>query len=386
MIRSALGRLASVQRRFPVPTVPELTAIGLVAGLAAAPANAQIFPSPGEETEVPVFEPVPSEPGAGIETTTSETTRSAVTQISTSISNRISQALIEPPEESDESRGFGRRAFGRDGEGTFFGDAALAGWATGSLSFLENDGPGTEFDGIVANPLAGVDATLDGAIVVGLALGYEGSDLDTPFNGGTLDSNGFVITPYAGARVGDFFVLDGGFGYARIDYDRTRFDGARTVSGEFDGDRFFVFANAAAYLPPDLVGIDNLQLIGRVGFRYSHEDQSSFVEDGTRIEGDTLELGQVSFGAEAKYYPDSPFGGDLELFVKAIGTVDAIRSDREAIDGFPDPSDDRTEVRLGLGAVATITDRLSVDIAYEHVFSRENISENTVTAGLRYRF
>ncbi|MEM9144648.1 MAG: autotransporter outer membrane beta-barrel domain-containing protein [Pseudomonadota bacterium] len=353
-----------------------------------APAEAQIFPAPGDETEVPVFDPVAA-PDAGIEATTSETSRSVTTRISTTISDRISQALrVERSRdgEEDEARGFGRRGLARDGEDGFLGDAALSGWTTASLTFLENDGAGTEFDGEVMNPLVGIDATLEQSIVVGIALGYEGADLDTTFNGGTLDSDGFIITPYAGTRVGDFVVVDGGFGYARVSYDRARFDGAGTVTGDFDGDRFFVFANVAGYVPPEILDVEGLQVIGRLGFRYSHEDQSSFVENGQRIEGDSIELGQVSFGAEAKYFPDSPFDGDLELFVKAIGTVDAIRSDRAPVAGFPDPSDDRTDVRLGLGAVADVTDRLSVDIAYEHVFSREDISEQSIIAGLRYRF
>lgn len=361
--------------------------------IGAVPAAAQIFPGPGEDTEPPIFEPVDPDPqpDAGIEATTGETTRSVTTRISTAVTDRVGQSLDLRPARAgagDQQAGaFVRRATGREGEGGFFGGADLAAWGTGSVTFLESDGPGAEFDGEVFNPLVGIDATIDGGIVVGIALGYEGSDLDTDFNGGTLESDGFIITPYAGARVGDFVVVDGGVGYVRVGYDRTRIAEGVRVSGDFDGDRFFVFANVAGYMPPGVLDVEGLQLIGRLGFRYSHEEQSSFTESGgTRIDGGSVELGQVSIGAEAKYYPDSPFDGDLELFAKVIGTIDAIRSDREPIEGAPDPSDDRTDVRLGLGAVADITDRLSVDIAYEHVFSREDISEQSVVAGVRLRF
>jgi len=305
-----------------------------------------------------------------------------VTRIADRVEDRLSD-LVGARESAAAPRPLSRRA-AQGGDGGFALDGALSLWASGAVTFIENDGSGRAFDGEAYTPALGLDyATRDGW-VFGVTAGAEQSDLTTDFNQGTIESLGFTTGVYAGRVVASAFVIAAGAGYVGLDYDRTRSNGA--ISGSFDGDRVYAFANVTGYMPSEWLGSQDLSLRGRVGFRYSHEDQSAFRENGTDIGGSTLELGQVSFGGEARYFASVEGLDALELFLRAGGAVDVLRTDREPIQGFPTPSGDRTEGTFGLGVVGVITDTLSVDFGYETVFSREDITEHTLSLGLRLDF
>lgn len=365
---------------------PAALSTGIAAALiaAAGPAVAQIIPAPPEPPVVPDFEARDDidEPSQAVIDT-------SVTRIATEVSGRVNEAVAGALEiglrDELEARATWRNRAGQDArDGGSWLSGPVAGWGSGSVAFLDNDSAAGAFEGEVYTPLLGADYVPAPGVVVGLSLGYEGTDLDTTFNDGTLDGDGVAITPYAGAAVGEHVILDAGVGYTRLTYDRTRLGGA--LRGEFDADRIFVFANATGYAPADWHGVEPLTIKGRVGFRYSHEDQDGFLENGVRIEGGTVELGQAVIAGEARYTLTPASLERVDLFARAEGTIDAIRGDRASVQGFGATSDDRTDVTLGIGAVADITERVSADLAYEHVLSREDLSEQSVTVGLRVRF
>lgn len=365
-----------------------LMAFAMLLVLPAPAALAQIVPAPGPELTLPDFEALEPE-GRNeieIEEATSETTRSATVRVSTTVNDQVSRALRQATTgvPGGAASAEPRKRAGRTGGG----GGAIAAWVNGGVTFLENETADLEFDGELYNPLTGVDYTiLDLGLVAGIAVGYERSNLDTLNDNGSLDGDGFVISPYVGKTIGDFGIVDGGFGYVRTSYDRVIADpDGLTSTGGFDANRFFVFANATGYVPQELADVDGLTLLGKVGLRYSREDQDAFFQGTTRVNGRVVELGQLSIAGEARYRPEVDFEGIMEFFFRAEGNIDVIRNDAAAAPGLPQGSDDRTDVTVSLGAVATLTDTVSFDVTYEHVLSREDISEQSLVAGLRINF
>ncbi len=362
-----------------------LALVGLTAiiVLQTPAALAQIFPGPGGATELPTPAPLDEEADPVI----AETVRSTLTTTTTVISARISDILLRPvidPAGVEPAALGHARQLGRN-QGAGFGQ--LAAWTSGSVTFLENDGAVTPFDGEIYAPLFGADTALPNGWVFGLALGYEGSRFDTDFNAGSLDADGVSVTPYVGTRIGDVLLLDAGLGYARLAYEQTGTIGSARFTGEFDGDRFIAFANATALAPERWHAVKGLTLSGRVGLRYSREEQSGFTTGAAVFDGGVVELGQATFGAEARY-AHAPGSGieQIEAFLRAEGVVDFVQSDLALPTELVSADDDRTEARLGVGAVLRVTRDLSLDLSYTRSFARADIDEQTVTAGFRWRF
>ena len=213
----------------------------------------------------------------------------------------------------------------------------------------------------------------------GLSLGYEHTDLDTDFNQGTFENDGLSITPFFGLRLTEHAALDAGLGHARLSYDRSRDSGA--ARGSFDADRVSVFANLSGTAPQRWHGVQGLFLVGDVGFRYAREDQDGFEEGAATISSGTVELGQVTFGGEARFGLAPLDLRRITVFARAEGAVDVIREDRDVEDRFGAVSDDRTDVTPGVGVIAALTDRVSADLAYHHTLSREDFREQSLIAG-----
>lgn len=357
--------------------------VSFAAMLAATPAPGQVVPAPDPDTARPDFDEAQRgeiEPPA--ETVLRIGGRLTATRIDLRVNDALSRAGLaggdrDEEEENDEVAALSRRAAQGSGSGR------IAAWGSAGFRRLKDEGRGRAFNGTLTNPLVGVDYALPSGWVFGLSAGLERSDLETEFNNGRLESLGALISPYVGRAIGQNIVVDAGLGYVRLDYDRTRAGG--TVRGSFDADRLFAFANVTGYAPQEWHGVERLSLRARLGFRYSNEDQSSFAEGGARVPGGTIELGQASFGGEARYFADAESVDTLELFARATGAVDVVRSERVTT-GFAAPADDRTEVVLALGAVAVISDRLSADLTLESVLARENFTEIGATLGVRLDF
>jgi len=325
------------------------------------------------------------------------TGRAGTASVSTSISGVVARALqpalaaLAPVpgarEEDEQSTGPGlRRRVGQAGTEPFLGLGAPAIWASAGATFIDNDFTGNAFDGEVLTPLIGADITSPEGWVAGLSLGYEGADLDTAFNDGTLEGDGFLVSPYAGYVIAPFAMVDAGLGYARLSYDRVSRQTGQRVASSFDGDRVFAFTNLTAYAPPDLVEVEGLTLSGKFGFRYSREDQDGFREGTLDVRGGVIELGTLSLGARAAWRPDISGVAGLELFARVAGEYDAIRSDSTGGGTGVTRSDDRSGVTLGAGAVLDVSDRLSLDLGYDQLLGREDLTQGAVTAGLRFSF
>ena len=77
------------------------------------------------------------------------------------------------------------------GAGDVFGGWRL--WAGALVSDVSNDLPAIAFDARAATLLVGADTTIDEDLVVGAAVSYESSDVDTFFNAGSQDIDTYSL-------------------------------------------------------------------------------------------------------------------------------------------------------------------------------------------------
>jgi opacity protein-like surface antigen len=355
-------------------------AAGLVcaAGLAGHVSAQGIIPGPPPEDQLPDLR-------IGIDDPTERGLDAALTRIGDAVRGRVRQSFTaEGPGAVARRPAPARRRLGQEPAGTGMDLDGLALWASYGVNFLENDFEDGEFDGSVQLPLVGADYLIGRNWVLGLSLGYEHTDLDTDFNQETFENDGLSITPFFGLRLTEHAALDAGLGHARLSYDRSRDSGA--ARGSFDADRVSVFANLSGTAPQRWHGVQGLSLLGDVGFRYAREDQDGFEEGAATISSGTVELGQVTFGGEARFGLAPLDLRRITVFARAEGAVDVIREDRDVEDRFGAVSDDRTDVTPGVGVIAALTDRVSADLACHHTLSREEFREQSPIAGVRFAF
>jgi outer membrane autotransporter protein len=344
---------------------------------------------------------------AGEENTTTvrDTQRSSAGRIASFISTRINRSLVqrfgtglagfdsEPDEAKHRPRHRGYQLASRSRNSwtspQIAQDSAPAtpatpwsAWGNLSATMLENTNDSTGFDGTLINPLAGADYAFAGGWIGGVTLGYERIDLDTDFGGrdGDLEGDGLSIVPYAGTRVADGLLLDGGAGYTYFDYRREDTLGA--ADGSFDGHRFLGFTNLTALAPTAWAG-QAVSLSAKAGLLYAHEFQTSFAQ----VESQTIQLGQINLGGEAAYrFALDETSAPSRIFANATFNFDLIQEDTDAFGNAQAASDDRSEVVLGAGADIGVTPRLSLNAGYNVTLGREDIDSQTVTVGFRLTF
>ena len=175
----------------------------------------------------------------------------SASQVSTVISSRISQAVsagtssgtaITPSVPSGGGGGGGGTgATPQQGSSLLnFGDGKSAGsatkdfgvWANFGNAWIKDDHQFENFHGIIATAVVGADYRVTDKFLVGLASGYEGARIDTPFNNGSLIANNVGIAPYVGYNFNQNYSVDATAGYAFLKYNMTRLSNStsRTIA------------------------------------------------------------------------------------------------------------------------------------------------------------
>ena len=253
-------------------------------------------------------------------------------------------------------------------------------WASYSYSDFENDFSATLLDGHRHNVLFGADMTPRDNMVLGLAGGYEFASIDTDFNGGDQDTDGFTIAPYFGLVLSDNWNVSASVGYSSLDTDQFRTDpllGTRVTSSP-DSDRWFGTLNLNGYTT-----WNDWLFSGRIGMLQARNIQESFDEsDGTEVGRFTTELGQWNVGGEAAYG-----WGDFEPFARVSYERDYSQSRLTLIGTGPQPSNDDDNFLFGLGLRYFSSDNgLSGNIEWYKRLGREDYDEDTFSATVRWDF
>ncbi len=252
-------------------------------------------------------------------------------------------------------------------------------WASYSYSDFDNDFAATLLDGHRHNVLAGADMTPRDNMVLGVAFGYEFASIDTKFNGGDQDTDGFTIAPYFGLLLSDNWNVSATVGYSSLDTDQFRTDAlGNRVTSNPDSDRWFGTLNLNGYTT-----WNDWLFTGRIGMLQARNIQESFDEsDGTAVGRTTTELGQWNVGGEAAYS-----WGEFEPFARVTYENDYSLSRITIAGTGPQPSRDDDNWLFGLGLRYFSSDNgLSGNIEWYKRLGREDYDEDTFTATVRWEF
>ncbi len=241
--------------------------------------------------------------------------------------------------------------------GEVFGNVAV--WGSFNWNTLDNEFANTAFDSVNRMGMVGADIQPLDNLIIGVTFGYEDNDVETEFNFGKQEIDGYTIAGYLGYMINDHFSIDGTIGHSDIDIDQSRtlsafgaaagpFAGVAAgtvIESEVDADRFFAAVNLNAFWT-----LDKILLGAHTGYLWVEEDHDSFAESGggvTSAVGDrNFDLGQFRIGFDVAY----DYKSFLEPYAGLDYLNDTTRDDVDVAPGLQQPDNDEDEfiIRLGL--------------------------------------
>jgi autotransporter-like protein len=189
-------------------------------------------------------------------------------------------------------------------------------WGSFNYNNLDDDFFNTTYDSDTRSFLVGADIQPQENMVAGLALGYEDADVDTLFNSGEQERDGFTIAGYFGYLINNNLSIDASAGYTAVEYEQFRMAtfadpnfGAAVgskISSEVDADRFFIAGNVNGFWV-----LNNWMLGANAGLVWGEEDQDNFTESAGGISagftGQDFETGLLRIGGNVAYDNQSGF-------------------------------------------------------------------------------
>ncbi len=324
---------------------------------------------------------------AGSVVTAVQTLRAATAQTVGLISSRISavNTSANTPSGITAMSMDDERRNGELGMAAGAGENGIGVWLQGKFTYVDYNETAVAFDGDLMTGMIGVDKQLfNDRFLVGIAVGYEVVDLETTFNRGTVETDGYLIAPYASFKFTKELSLDATVGYGSINYDQTRRDPVTSerFTSSTDADRLF----GSAVLSYNRA-IEKWRLGGEAGALYTHESRDAFTERGTtgttvQVGDQSTHLGQALLGGKLGY----SFGA-FEPFILARGEFDfAKTNDPRVAANQIQPEDSDFGLRLGLGANLQLSPAFSAFIEGSTVQLREDYNEYTGVIRLRADF
>ena len=209
--------------------------------------------------------------------------------------------------------------------------------------------------------------------------------IDTAYNGGNNETDGYTIAPYAAYLINDIFSADVVFGYTNLSTDTDRIDNVSggTILGDFDAERWFIATNINA-----TVGYENWLLGGRLGYLYVTEDQDSYLETGPNtarsIGRRHIDLAQVIVGFDVAYSLNQFEPYATFTYLNDLGRDNGIGSagGLPGAVGTTQPVDD-DEIHAGLG-VRYFGNNFSGTAEWTNVIGRDTFDGNNFLLTLRF--
>ncbi len=249
---------------------------------------------------------------------------------------------------------------------------------------------------------AGADYRFTNGLILGTALGYSSTGVDIDADGGSLGDDSWSLSVYGTYYPTDHFYLEGSaiYGWDRYDQDRTIDYGLlgakRTATAGFDGEQLTLLFGAGY----DLIrGGTIIDMFGRV--QYVSASIDSYREQGASgldlvIQGqDAISLKSI-LGTQVSH-SISTRSAVLSLQGWLQWEHEFEDGDEEVTGYFAnDPSQfaftlpvDALEtdlVRLGLGVGAQFGQGRTGYVSYQMSLGMEDYTDQTVTAGVNFRF
>ena len=270
--------------------------------------------------------------------TSSETVAVATAATAGLVSDRLSALSIGGNNQTAKANKAGYQLsysldLDEDGKSAGDGNQKFGVWANLSGSRFLFDKSDSKFDGNLKSGMIGADYRINDQIIAGLALGLEKTEIDTSFNQGNEESNGWTVAPYVAYSFDKNYSANFSAGYSQLDYDMDRKDGVDSslIKGETDAVRYFGALNFNGNW-----NNDNLVYGANIGTLYSQEKKDGFTETGngaTTVAAKTTKLGRASIGGnigyeffdmmtpyvKAKYSYDYQDGGSADRNTAAAG-------------------------------------------------------------------
>jgi hypothetical protein len=223
-------------------------------------------------------------------------------------------------------------------------------WLNSTFSAYDNDFSRTRYDGDTHMLLIGYDYTKSDRYIFGVAVSIENTKINTDFNVGKQDIDGYSINPYFAYLISDTWSIDVGLGIGSYDTDQSRAIGAVNpapppliitdiIDSDFSSDRDFLAANLTYSVPRG-----NWYLTGWLGILRAAQDQEGYTEsDDTVVDSEDLDFKRWSLGGEAAYSY-----GASESYISLIYEKDTDVNEVEFLVGEqPANDDDSTLVNIG---------------------------------------
>lgn len=250
-------------------------------------------------------------------------------------------------------------------------------WINSSFSSLKNTFSRTRFDGDIQMIMAGYDHTVSDRYTLGVALGYQTSNLVTRFNTGDERTKGFNISPYFAYMLSDTWSIDLSLGHGKFNTAQSRTIGtgaftSMTVNNDFSSTRSFMATNLT-----NVSAVGDWNLTGSIGIFAAKLKQDGFVDSLTgTVPGSNKSIKQWNLAGEAAYSHR-----DSESYV---GVVYEKVKDPEAVQLSPgeQPSNDPSSFLLSAGWRHFGKD-LTANFAFSSRLGQDNVTDNSFSTTIR---
>ena len=269
-------------------------------------------------------------------------------------------------------------ASGIDGRSAFATTTPFTVWGHGSFTAVDNDHVNgttdSRYDGDVWGYNIGLDYRFADALIAGLSLGYNDTDLTTAFNNGSYQESGWVASPYVIYRPMENLTIAGEAGYGMGDIDVTRDNGA--VSGNTESDMWYAALTTSYRARP----IETLpvSLTPSLAFIAARKTVDAYREsDGTNNDTSRSNTRQIRPAIEAAY----DFTPTQSLTISPFLETGLIHDFTDEI------NNDKTAFNIGGGV--RLSDRLTgLDAALEgnYLAGRADYTEYTIGGTITYGF
>lgn len=170
-------------------------------------------------------------------------------------------------------------------------------------------------DGDATIIYSGIDVALNDNLLVGVMGQYDDIGFDKSVTTGVLSGEGWMVGPYATARLAPDLFLDARAAFGSSNNTISPFG---TYTDEFDADRTLLSATLTGQLKPS----DSFTIRPELAVRWFKEESEEYVDGlGSTVGSVETELGQISLAPRAMYEAEIGEGWVLRPFVEARGII-----------------------------------------------------------------
>ncbi len=248
-------------------------------------------------------------------------------------------------------------------------------WGQYGYTRFDEDQQAVDSDGSTHAVVLGGDYRFNRWLIGGLAFVYDRTNMDTTFNSGELEVNGYSFAPYAIVQlIQNRLFLAVSAGYSITDQDAKRTN--NTITSSADGDRFFAAANLTA-----VFNHMNWRLQPSTGILWARSKTDSYRESNGVLASESVNhFGRMHVGGEVGYRFArwEPFAGAKYLH--------DYKFDYPTFTGVTQPTERRSAAQFTVGTNVNISNRLTATVKGQTEAFRKDNSTYGFSGTLRYAF